>query len=791
MRVSLRWLADYIDLPSDDPGEIHRVLDSLGLKVESVTELKPTWTGVKVARVTKVEPHPNADKVRVCQVDAGEGEIEVVCGAWNFDSGATVAYAVPGAVLTGGIEIGRRNIRGVESAGMICSERELGLGTDHAGIMILDDSDPIGAPVEEVLEYPDHVFDLEITSNRPDQMSMIGVARELAAFYEIPYRMPATEVETTDQAIRTTVRIEDSDGCYRFVARELFGAKVRPSPTKIRQRLRAGGVRPISNIVDVTNYVMLELGQPLHAFDFDRLGGESIVVRRARAGETLTTLDGELRTLSEADLVVADAEVASGLAGTMGGGDSEVSEATTNIVIEAASWDPPTILHMSRRHGIRTEASARFERGVDPNLPPIAAARANRLMMELAGGTSPFAAIDVVARSFSPMTVPLSMSEVTRILGPVVPERQVGRLLTRFGLAVEGNDPLQVTVPTYRRDLERPADLVEEIARLYGFDGFPETLPTGPAGALSSEQHRQRRLRAILEGAGVFQAISLSFMTASDVDLLGYPGDHPARATIRVTNPLNEELETLRSTLLPGLLRALRYNRSRGSNDVALFELGRVFHARPASIDLRLPDQPERLGFALIGSLLGRPVDALTSVAIWKLLVNRLGLVGASLDQQSVPGLHPGRGALVRVDGVEIGSLGELHPRAAEQFELDGRVAVGEIALEPLLAQSQRWTLREPSAFPQVDFDLAFLVPASLPAGALIDATAAVEPGWLEQADLFDEFHGLGDGQKSLAIRYRFRAPDRTLTPTEIADLRARLVSAAGALGAELRGGTG
>ena len=674
---------------------------------------------------------------------------------------------------------------------MICSERELGLGTDHLGIMILDESAPIGAPVEDVLEYPDFVFDLEITSNRPDQMSMIGVARELAAYYEIPYRMPSSEVDTSDHPVRTTVRIEDSDGCYRFVARELFGAKVGPSPIKIRQRLRAAGVRPISNIVDITNYVMLELGQPLHAFDFDRLGGQSIVVRRARPGETLTTLDGVQRTLSEADLVVADSEVASGLAGTMGGGDSEVSDATINVVIEAAAWDPPTINQMSRRHGIRTEASARFERGVDPNLPPLAAARANRLMMELAGGTSPFAAIDVVARSFSPTTVSLPMSEVTRLLGPVVPERQVGRLLTRFGLGVEGQDPLEVTVPTYRRDLERPADLVEEVARLYGFDGFPETLPTGPAGALAPEQHRHRQLRSVLEGAGVYQAISLSFMTASDIDLLGYPNDHPARATVRVTNPLNEELETLRSTLLPGLLRALRYNRSRGVADVALFELGRVFQGRPSSIDQRLPDQPERLGFALVGNFGGRPVDAFTAVALWNLLIDRLGLPGASLEQQAVPGLHPGRGAVLRIDGLEVGSLGEVHPQAAQAFELEGRVAVGEIALGPLLALGERWQLREPSAFPQVDFDLAFLVPASLPAGDLIDATAAVEPQWLEQADLFDEFHGLGNGQKSLAIRYRFRAPDRTLTPTEVGELRSRLVAAASRLGAELRGESG
>ena len=339
----------------------------------------------------------------------------------------------------------------------------------------------------------------------------------MAAYYQIPYRVPATEVESTDVPLRTSVRIEDPEGCFRFVARELRGVGVGPSPLWLRTRLRAAGIRPISNLVDVTNYVMVELGQPLHVFDADRLAGDAIVVRRARPDEKLVTLDGVERVLTTEDLLVADADKASGLAGTMGGLESEVSADTRNVVIEAAAWDPPTVGRMSRRHGLRSEASSRFERGVDPNLPPTAAARANRLMMELAGGESPHAALDVVTRPFAPITIALPLAEVERILGDIVPLEQVSSLLARLELDNEGTDPLIVTVPTYRRDIDRPADLIEEVARLFGYDRFPETLPTGPAGGYSPEQKRHQVLRRALTAAGLFQAINLSFAAAEDL----------------------------------------------------------------------------------------------------------------------------------------------------------------------------------------------------------------------------------------------------------------------------------
>ena len=796
MKVSLRWLADYIELPTQDAGELKRVLDAIGHKVESVDQIDPEWTDVLVARVDRIRPHPNADKVRLCTVTTGRDQIEVVCGAWNFDEGAKVAFALPGAVLPGGMEIGRRQIRGIESAGMILSERELGLGDDHAGILVLDPDAPIGVDFIELVALPDVIFDLEITSNRPDAMSMVGIARELSAHYDIPYTLPPIDPPTSGEPPNVKIRIEDPTGCYRFVARELRGAKIAPSPFWMRQRLRAAGVRPISNVVDVTNYVMLELGQPLHAFDLDKVAGESIIVRRANPGEKLITLDGVERTLVPDDLVVADAVKASGLAGTMGGEESEVSATTTRVLIEAAAWDPPTIMYMSRRHGLLSEASRRFERGVDPNLPPNAAARAARLMVELTGGSTPAAFIDEIARVVDPVQIELHLSEVTRILGDDVPASEVAPLLTRLHLEVEGTDTLNVTVPTYRPDLTRPVDLVEEVARLFGFENFAETVPTGPGSGWTVEQGRHRLVRRMLTGAGLTQAVNLSFLGSGDLEAFAYPSDHEGRQTISVKNPLNDELSSMRTSLVPGLLRSLKYNVARGLPEVALFEIGRVFHHRYWAEDSRVPDQPDRVAFAVVGGFgrraldgSARPTDMHTATAIWRLVGHGLRL-DFELRAAVHPGFHPGRTADVFVNGERIGHVGEVHPVTAAAYDLEGRVAAGEVNLSPIIAPVPDWQIVEPSMYPPVEFDLAFEVDEGLPAADLLGATSVPHAALLEDARVFDEFRGanLPPGRKSLAIRYAFRAPDHTLTTEEAAALRNDLIVAAQALGATLRG---
>jgi phenylalanyl-tRNA synthetase beta chain len=797
MRVSLRWLLDYIDLPTEDPEELRTAFVSLGHEVENLETLEPNWTDVVVARVEQIRPHPNADKVRLCSVNTGAEMIEVVCGAWNFETGAKVAFARPGAVLAGGLEIGRREIRGVASAGMICSERELGLGEDHAGILVLDPDTPVGVDFTELVALPDVVYDIAITPNRPDVMSMVGVARELSAYFQVPYSLPPIEPTTVPGETKVTVRIEDPSGCYRFVARELRNTRIGPSPFWLRHRLRVAGVRPISNVVDVTNYVMLELGQPLHAFDLDRVEQESIIVRRAEASERLITLDGIERLLAPEDLVVADAKRATGLAGTMGGEDSEVSEGTTRVLIEAAAWDPPTIMYMSRRHGLRSEASSRFERGVDPNLPPAAAARAARLMVELTGGETLTGWVDEIAVEMNPVQIDLPLSEITRIAGPELQLPDAAPLLSRFHLDVVGSDPLTVTIPTYRRDLTRPVDLVEEVVRLFGLDRFAETVPTAGDGGWTALQRRHRTLRGLLTGAGLSQAVNLAFLGRGDLDAFGYPADHEARQTVNVKNPLNDELASLRTSLLPGLLRSAQYNQARGLNSVALFEMGRVFLHRPWEEDPRIPAQPERLGFAVVGEFgphgldaEARPADAYTATAIWRLLAHGLNLGWYELRPAEPPGFHPGRSAQVLMGEKSIGFIGEIHPVTASAYELSGRIAAGELDLFPLIEAVGPWQLRDPSVYPPVEFDLAFVVDEGVPAAALVTITARAEGDLLETVRVFDQYQGKGlpNGKKSLALRYVFRAPDRTLTTDEVSAIRAKLIAAAAEIGATLRG---
>lgn len=796
MKVSLRWLADFIDLPTTDSEQLRTAFASLGHEVEGIDFLEADWSGVVVARVEEVRPHPNADKIRFCRVSTGGDPVDVVCGAWNFEAGAIVPYAVPGSILAGGFEIGAREIRGVLSQGMICSERELGLGDEHSGIMVLDADAPVGADFAGLVELPDVVFDLTITPNRPDAMSMVGIARELGAFFGVGHRIPEPILSTASGEPDITVSIEDPHGCGRFTARQIDGVRIGASPLWMRRRLRAAGVRPISNIVDVTNYVMLELGHPLHAFDATKIAGNHLIVRRAKAGETLITLDEVERTLAAEDLVICDANGPTSLAGTMGGAASEVDADSTSILLEAATWDPPTIMWMSRRHGLRSEASARFERGVDPNLPLDASARAAQLMLETGGGTLRGRAVDEHPVVVEPWTLQLHTSDVERTLGQGFSQEEVAGYLQAVGLTVEGDEALSVVVPTFRPDLTRPIDLVEEVARLRGYDWFEETLPTGPAGGLTHAQRRVRQLRDALCGAGLSQAVNLSFLGAEDLDAFAYPPEHEGRLVVRVKNPLRQEESALRTSLLPGLLRSLRYNVSHGHPAPALFETGKVFFDRPAPDDPRVPDQPDRLGFAIAGSLGAggvdggaRPTDVYTATAVVRLAFNSLGLA-PGFRPVAAPGFHPGRCAEVVLAGTAVGLVGEIHPHTAQAYELEGRVAAGEIELDPVLAGVAPRQAEPPSTFPPSEFDLAFLVDSSVPAAALLAATVGAGGGLVESAAVFDEFSGEGisAGKRSVAIRYVLRASDRTLTNEEVAPIRRAMSAAASELGAELRG---
>ena len=799
MRVSFNWLADYLDVPSSQPAELAQVLESLGHEVEEIEQIAPDFRRVITARVLEVEPHPRADRIRVCRVTTGDEPITVVCGAWNFEAGATVAWALPGSRLSGGMEIGRRSIRGVESHGMICSEKELGLGENAEGILVLDSNVPLGEDLAGFEPLTDTVLDLSITPNRPDMMSYVGVARELAAYFRTDYRLPDLDFPQVDGRPEIDITIEDPTGCYRFVAREVRGCRISPSPFWMQTRLRASGQRPISNVVDITNYVLLELGQPIHAFDLDELGGADIVVRRAYPGERLITLDGVDRVLTTSDLVVADRHRASALAGTMGGGASEVTDDTSAVLIEAASWDPPTVLHMSKRHALRTEASARFERGVDPALPPVAAARAAQLVTRLAGGEALAQVTDVIAREdrLHPVTISFELREAERILGPGFDTPRVVDLLSRLHLAVEGEDPITVEVPTFRPDLTRPIDLVEELARLWGYNNFPERVPRGPGGRRSIRQRRTRQLRQTLCGLGFSESVTLSFMRSSEMEIWGWDEEGERALQIHLKNPLREEESILRTTLLPGLLRVARYNHSHGLDDSAIFELGRVFFDRPHPVLPKVPDQPERVGLLAAGHIGGsglgmsrRPVDFYTVSAVWRRVANHLGLGHWRLEPVEAPGWHPTRTARLLLEGEPVGMMGEVHPAVVRRADLSGRVIAMELELDPLVADREHWQFRAPSVFPPYTFDMAFEAPAELAADEILAATAEAAGDLLESVQVFDEFRGepLGEGRKSLAINYTLRAPDRTLSGEETGAALRSMAEAARRLGADLRG---
>lgn len=796
MKVPIGWLADFIDLPTRDPHELERILVSLGHEVEGIEEFGPSFEGVVVGRVEEVRPHPDADRIRFCRVDDGTVTRDVVCGAWNFEAGAVIAYARAGSRLGTStdqpLEVGSRKIRGIVSHGMIASARELGLGDDHEGIMVLDElgaatEDDLGRSLEEVIGLGDVVLDVSITTNRGDCMGIRGLARELAAYWQVPLRDISPSFPTGPETSAFEVSINDVEACPRFVAHQVDGVRIGPSPLWMQLRLLAIGQRPISNVVDVSNYVMWELGHPIHTFDADTISGRQVIIRRAEEGETLETLDGAERPLLAGDIVVTDPSGPIALAGVMGGASTEVSETTTSVLVEAANWHPPSILATSWRLGLRSEASARFERGVDPNLSALATARTVELVALTSGGVPRSRAVDCYPIPRTPWTVDLTARDVSRLLGPAPPFGDALALLERLGFGTDrqGGSAV-VTVPTHRADVTRPADLVEEIARLYGYDRFPDLVRHGRQGGLTPEQSAVRRLREALVGAGLTEAQTLSFIGQDDLDALGLPLQDPRRVTIRVKNPLREEEAILRTTLLPGLMGAMSRNAARGLKSVRLFETGRVFMTRDDPEDPRIPFQPFHLAMVLSGP----GVDVFAATGMVDLLA-RVADRRLELRQESLPGLHPGRGAVVTCGATDMGMVGELHPAAVRKFGLEGRVAVAEMGLGPLVSAGPSWVLEDVSAYPPMVFDLAFVLADTVPAVRLLEVVDGSAGRHLESLELFDEFRGgsIPDAHRSLAVRITLRAMDHTISDEEAAPIRRGIAAAvADGLGGVLRG---
>jgi phenylalanyl-tRNA synthetase beta chain len=759
MLVPLSWLRDYVALDAS----VEDLADRIGISVAGVERIVrrgvPDLDGnlglYRVGRVLQAGKHPNADRLQLCSVDVGESEPrQIVCGAWNFGEGATVAVALPGAVLPDGRRLERAKLRGTVSDGMILSELELELGTDHTGILVLPDPWEPGTPLADVLPLGDTVLELETTPNRPDMLSVYGVAREVAALYDVELAPPPGNEPNREADEPVDVAIEDFDGCPRYIGRLFREVRILPSPPWLKARLASAGMRPISNVVDVTNYVMHALGNPLHVFDHDTLVGGRIVVRRARKGEEFTSLDDQLRKLDPADLVIADAERAIAFAGIMGGLDTEVREGTTNVLLEAANFEPIGILQSSERHGLRTEGSNRWEKGVDPHLAPQAAAYATELIVELAEARWT-GDVDVTGRLPEPQAVQLRPERTNRLIGLQIDPAEQSRTLEKLGFEPRNG---AFVVPTWRgRDVTREADLVEEVARFH-LNEVPFTTARGDAGLLTRDQRLRRFVEDVLVGAGLSEAYTSSLVP-----------DDPGPDALRLPVPLSAEQAVLRTTLLQGLVESARRNADAGNEGVALFEIARVYLPSGGP----RPDEHWHVGAIAAGGFF-RAKGALETL---------YGALHVELDPEpaELPFLHPGKAARV-----EAGWLGELHPA-----RLEGEWGVFELDLPALFARvPERLVYEDVITYPAVRQDLAFVVDEDVLAGALVAAAREAAGPELREMSVFDVYRGgqIPEGRKSIAFRVEFQSPERTLSDEDARALRERIVSVlAERFGAELR----
>ncbi|GAB7052208.1 phenylalanine--tRNA ligase subunit beta [Catenuloplanes indicus] len=826
MRIGVSWLREHVDLPVGITGvDVEQALVSLGIEVDSVVDQAATVKGdLVVGRVLTIEELTGFKKpIRFCTVDVGgSSPQEIVCGARNFAVGDDVVVILPGGELPGGFTIGARKTYGRMSAGMICSAAELGLSDDHDGIIVLADAPAPGTDARPLVGLDDIILELEITPDRGYAMSVRGLARELSHALKVPFRdagLAAAPAGTP--AVPWAVTVEDQAGCDRFSARLVNGIDpAAPSPDYIKRRLAVAGVRSIGLAVDITNYVMLELGQPMHAFDADRLDGP-LLVRRALPGEKITTLDGVVRSLDAEDMVICSGDapgVPISLAAVMGGETSEVQPTTTNVLFEAAHWDAVMVGRTARRHKLFSEAAKRWERGVDPALTLVALERAVALLLEHGGGTASEAVLDLDYRR---PIVPISLDATlpARRIGVDYSRDQVVDLLRQIGCAVDGTDVLTVTPPSWRPDLTDPADLVEEVVRLDGYDVVPSLLPVAPAGnGLTASQTRRRSVARALAENGYVEVLNYPFMSPSVFDAFGMPDSDNRRSTVRLANPLSEEEPLLRSTLLPPLLTTLRRNIGRGTRDLALYEIGAVFHPRPGAgsppvmgvderpgdddlfaADATLPKQPWHVAVVLAGEIspsgwwgAGRAATWADAVEAARTVLSAAGIPAASITVAAGDEApwHPGRCAAISVDGTIVGFAGELHPAAVAALELPRRTCAMELNLTALpdapVVQAQPL-----STYPPALIDVALVVDSGVPAAAVQATLTGAAGPLLETVRLFDvyESDSLGEGRKSLAFKLTFRAPDRTLTVEEAVTARDAAVAAAAAeFGATLRG---
>lgn len=808
MKAPLSWLREYVPIEMS-VDELASRLALSGTDVERVAAVGISDEGDNLSRfvvgkVLECGRHPDADKLSVCLVDVGEGQPRtIVCGAPNVTAGQTVAVVLPGGVFPSGLTIKEAKLRGVASAGMIMSEAELGLAAKSAGTMELPDEWRAGELLSEHFAINDQVLEVEVTPNRPDCLSIRGLAREIAAITGNPF------AEQTDfchpwgeRRVEEDITIEvlDPDLCPRYAGRVIRGVKIGESPLWLKARLCHVGMRPISNVVDVTNYVQWALGQPLHAFDLHTIREARIVVRRAHPGERLVTLDAEERVLSDQMLVIADAERASVVAGIMGGVDSEITCSTADILLEGANFSGPSIMRTSSALALRSEASTRYEKGLDPEAISPALDMACKMFVELCGGSVSMGTVDVRVPPRAQTTLKLRGERVRQILGKPVDGAETAAILASLGcsVAVEGTD-LQVVVPSYRADLEREIDLIEEVARVHGLDQIPSTVPGRRVGrgGLNAEQKRTREIEDLLVGAGLSQVISYSFGDDKWPDRLRLaPGD-PRRQGVVLANPLSGDHSVMQTMLLPGLLDTARRNGSVREERVPVFEVGRVFLPSEQT-DAQLPREEAHVGILVAGEWEGdswNRSDTKVDYFLVKGLVERLAAAmhcPLAYSRAEEPFLHPGKSAVVRdAEQRKVGWLGEVHPLVAQAYDLRGPAVAAELDIARVLGASQDVvTFRDLLAYPVVEQDLALVVPSEIAAAAVVDSLRRAGGELLETVTVFDLYEGaqVAAGKKSLALRLSFRAPDRTLSEAEVNRLRERMIrEVATDVGAELR----
>ena len=772
MRISLNWLKEFIHIDVSVE-RLTEIMTMLGMEHEETRHVGADIKGVVVGRILSIKPHPDADRLVVCKTDVGEAEpLQIICGATNMKEGDKVPTATVGATLPGGFEIGRRKMRGLESFGMMCSPKELGLGNEHEGLMILDSDLPLGEDVKPLLGLDDAIIEIEVTPNRGDWASMVGVARELAAYFQTEITLPDADVEEQESGATgdSSVTIEAPDLCHRYLGRILTGIKIGPSPRWMAQRLLAAGMRPVNNIVDITNYVMLETGHPLHAFDLDKLKEKRIVVRRARAGEKITAIDHVERALDESMLVIADAEDPVAVAGVMGGMESEVSESTASIFLESAVFAPASIRRTSRALGLISESSQRFQRGTDPDNALWALNRAAHLMHAYASGAVQRGILDEFPTPVRPVPVTLRPSRTSKILGTAIEPELQFEYLRRLGFTEnDGGGPRSFTAPAWRHDVSCEEDLIEEITRLYGYDKVEATLPrVRPCDIeLSPRENQILRLRQALARMGLTETMTMTFCSSQDLGRAGMAED--LKKAVSLENPISELYALMRTSMTPGMLNVISRNIRKGSPNLRMFEIGPVYSI---SLD-ELPEQTTRLTIVLTGDATDShwsnetdPVDFYDLRGYLESLCEEVGF-SITLQNEAHSLLSQSVSATILGPNGPVGVAGKLNANVAKQFDIEQDVHILEVDLEKMLdmpAQEVRFTAVP--AFPPSSRDLAVIVPAEVPAGGVQALAIASGGRFLKKADLFDIYTGsqVPAGKKSIALRLVFQSPDRTLT---------------------------